>query len=34
MLKTGLVSEYGSIEETISPEVIEDIAQWILQVTD
>ncbi|MDR2409688.1 MAG: alpha/beta hydrolase [Bacteroidales bacterium] len=32
--QTGLVSEYGSIEETISPEVIEDIAQWILQVTD
>jgi pimeloyl-ACP methyl ester carboxylesterase len=31
--KTGLVSEYGIIEETISSEVIKDIAQWILQVT-
>jgi hypothetical protein len=31
--KTGLVSEYGQIEETISPEVMKDIAQWILQIT-
>lgn len=26
---TGLVVEYGQIEETISPEVLSDIAQWI-----
>lgn len=26
---TGLVTEYGSIEETISPEVLSDIATWI-----
>ena len=26
---TGLVTEYGQIEETISPEVLSDIAQWI-----
>ena len=26
---TGLVAEYGKIEETISPEVLSDIAQWI-----
>ena len=26
---TGLVNEYGSIEETFSPEVLEDIARWI-----
>lgn len=26
---TGLVHEYGTIEETISPEVLEDIARWI-----
>ena len=25
----GLVAEYGQIEETISPEVLSDIAQWI-----
>jgi pimeloyl-ACP methyl ester carboxylesterase len=28
--QTGLVHEYGQIEETISPEVMKDIAQWIL----
>ena len=27
--KTGLPTEYGQIEETISPEVLEDIAKWI-----
>ena len=27
---TGAVSEYGEIEETISPEVLETIIQWIL----
>lgn len=27
--KTGTVQEYGQIEQTISPEVINDIAQWI-----
>ena len=26
---TGLPYEYGSIEETISPEVLKDIADWI-----
>jgi hypothetical protein len=26
---TGLPTEYGQIEETISPEVLEDIARWI-----
>ena len=26
---TGLPAEYGQIEETISPEVLEDIAKWI-----
>ena len=26
---TGLPDEYGQIEETISPEVLSDIAQWI-----
>ena len=26
---TGLPSEYGQIEETISPEVLQDIAQWV-----
>jgi len=28
---TGLPSEYGNIEETISPEVLNDIATWIKQ---
>lgn len=27
--KTGLPTEYGQIEETISQEVLQDIAQWI-----
>ena len=26
---TGLLTEYSEIEETISPEVLSDIAQWI-----
>ena len=26
---TGLPTEYGQIEETISPEVLKDIAEWI-----
>jgi hypothetical protein len=26
---TGLTNEYRQIEETISPEVLSDIAQWI-----
>jgi len=26
---TGLPEEYGQIEETISPEVLQDITQWI-----
>ena len=29
---TGLPTEYGSIEETISPEVLSDIAAWIKQL--
>lgn len=31
--KTGLVNEYGAIEETISPEVLDLIRDWILLVT-
>lgn len=27
--KTGTVQEYGVIEETVSPEVLSDIAEWI-----
>lgn len=27
---TGTISEYGEIEETISPAVLETIIQWIL----
>ena len=27
--QTGLVNEYAQIEETISPEVLSDIANWI-----
>lgn len=26
---TGLAIEYGQIEETIAPEVLKDIAEWI-----
>jgi len=29
---TGLPSEYSIIEETISPEVLHDIAEWMMQV--
>lgn len=31
---TGLPTEYGEIEETISPEVLADIAAWIREVTE
>jgi pimeloyl-ACP methyl ester carboxylesterase len=31
--KTGAVSEYGSIEETLAPVVLETIADWILKRT-
>jgi len=31
--KTGAVAEYGSIEETISPEVLQTIGDWIQQRT-
>lgn len=31
--ETGAVEEYGTIEETISPQVLNDIADWILRVT-
>jgi pimeloyl-ACP methyl ester carboxylesterase len=31
--KTGAVSEYGAIEETIAPVVLETIADWILKRT-
>lgn len=30
---TGLPGEYGTIEETVSPEVLNDIATWILNTT-
>ena len=30
--QTGLVPEYRQIEETIAPEVLSDIAQWILNL--
>lgn len=30
--KTGDVTEYREIEETISPKVLEIIADWILQI--
>lgn len=29
---TGLTTEYGQIEETVSPEVMQDIATWIAKV--
>ena len=29
---TGMPNEYGQIEETISEEVLKDIAQWLLQL--
>jgi len=32
--ETGAVSEYGQIEETISPQVLEIITEWILKVTE
>jgi uncharacterized protein len=32
--ETGTVSEYGQIEETISPKVLEIITKWILKVTE
>ena len=31
---TGMPTEYGRIETTIAPEVLTDIAEWILSVTD
>ena len=31
---TGMPAEYGRIETTIAPEVLTDIAEWILSVTD
>jgi uncharacterized protein len=31
--KTGAVSEYGAIEETIAPAVLETIAPWIQKRT-
>jgi hypothetical protein len=31
--KTGLPNEYGEIKETISPLVLETIADWILKRT-
>lgn len=32
--ETGAVAEYAQIEETISPEVLEIISEWIWEVTD
>ena len=29
--KTGAVSEYGKIEETLAPAVLEMVAEWILK---
>lgn len=31
---TGLLNEYEELEETMSPEVLNDIAKWILEVTE
>lgn len=31
--ETGAIEEYGTIEETWSPEVLRDIADWILEIT-
>lgn len=31
---TGLPNEYGQIEETISPQVLEDITNWILGIVN
>ena len=31
---TGIPTEYGRIETTIAPEVLTDISEWILSVTD
>jgi uncharacterized protein len=31
--KTGAVSEYGNIEETLAPVVLEAVARWILERT-
>lgn len=31
--QTGRIQEYGQIEETLSPRVLEDIAAWILRIT-
>ncbi len=30
--QTGAVQEYGTIEETISPEVLQDIADFIISI--
>ena len=32
--QTGLPNEYGEIQETISPAVLETIVSWILEVTN
>jgi hypothetical protein len=32
--KTGAVSEYGAIEETLAPAVLETIGNWILKRTN
>ena len=31
--QTGLLSEYGQIEETISPEVLKTVSDWVLKKT-
>jgi fermentation-respiration switch protein FrsA (DUF1100 family) len=31
--QTGLLSEYGQIEETMSPEVLKTVSDWILRRT-
>lgn len=32
--RKGTLTEYGELEETISPEVLEDMAEWILRQTE
>ena len=31
--RTGLMNEYGAIEETLSPKVLDLIRDWVLSVT-
>jgi uncharacterized protein len=29
--KTGMINEYGTIEESISPDVLKDVSDWIIK---